>query len=102
MTPASIHDPEAQGSPDAPTFSARGERAVATWDAIWRRCFHFEGPDGAPVPYFSVRRLQGYRDELAACGAIMHLRRHGRPPVIIGWPSRCVAWLQLKIERGEL
>lgn len=79
------------------------ERAIATWEEIWRRLFHYETHQG-PKPFFSLTKLRTtYAQDLFDSGCLFKIRiGRRRQTVVMAWPSRVQAWIRLKVERGEL
>lgn len=82
--------------------SSVDEVAVATWPEIHRRFFHFD-MNGELEPYCSLRTLQEkYGPELMECGAVVKFHKgRSRHPIMLGWPSRILAYIQWKQVRGE-
>lgn len=79
------------------------ERAIATWEEIWRRLFHYETHKG-PQPFFSLTTLRTkHAEELIKTGCLFKLQVGRRRQIIVmAWPSRVQVWIRLKVERGEM
>ena len=88
-----------QSPPPSPS-----ERAVATWEEIHRRFFFYEQRGGEMVPYCSLYTLRTkHKASLLECGAVVRsYRGKHRAPLILGWPGRIQAWIQVALEKGAL
>lgn len=77
--------------------SPEEERAIRTWEAIWRFLFHMND-GGHLVPMLSLGTLrEKHGRNLQDCGCLCRFKRH-----MLAWPSRTRLWIQIAAEKGVL